>query len=165
MEDVDFRDKNTQQAETAKKAQGIASVVRDAKARLMAADIVELLNGLDETSQSEADRKAERNILQQQLDANNQRLGELERLQMSSEVEQARSLAFNLESLTEKFRSLMTIANQRITLLDYQNKTKAALINPAAIATEADVAELSRAAGSKFEAKSLEISRTGAELL
>jgi len=93
----------------------------------MAADIVELLNGLDETSQSEADRKAERNILQQQLDANNQRLGELERLQMSSEVEQARSLAFNLESLTEKFRSLMTIANQRITLLDSQNKTKAAL--------------------------------------
>jgi len=131
----------SQQAETAKKAQGIASVVRDAKARLMAADIVELLNGLDETSQSEADRKAERNILQQQLDANNQRLGELERLQMSSEVEQARSLAFNLESLTEKFRSLMTIANQRITLLDSQNKTKAALINPAAIATEADVAD------------------------
>ena len=31
--------------------------------------------------------------------------------------------------------------------------------------SEADVAELSRAAGSKFEAKSLEISRTGAELL
>ena len=31
--------------------------------------------------------------------------------------------------------------------------------------TEADVAELSRAAGSKFEAKSLEISRSGAELL
>jgi len=31
--------------------------------------------------------------------------------------------------------------------------------------TEADVAELIRAAGSKFEAKSLEISRTGAELL
>ena len=126
-----------QQAETARQAQGIASVVRDAKARLMAADVVDLLNGLDETSQSEANRKAERNILQQQLDENNSRLTELESLQMSSEVEEARSLAFSFDAVTEKFRAMLAIANQRVTLLDSENTSKAATVDPAAIEADA----------------------------
>ena len=126
-----------QQAETARQAQGIASVVRDAKARLMAADVVDLLNGLDETSQSEANRKAERNILQQQLDENNSRLTELEALQMSSEVEEARSLAFSFDAVTEKFRAMLAIANQRVTLLDSENTSKAATVDPAAIEADA----------------------------
>ena len=130
-----------QQAETARQAQGIASVVRDAKARLMAADVVDLLNGLDETSQSEANRKAERNILQQQLDENNSRLTELEALQMSSEVEEARSLAFSFDAVTEKFRAMLAIANQRVTLLDSENTSKAATVDPAAIEADANAAD------------------------
>jgi len=130
-----------QQAETARQAQGIASVVRDAKARLLAADVVDLLNGLDETSQSEANRKAERNILQQQLDENNARLTELEALQMSSEVEEARSLAYSFDAVTEKFRAMLAIANQRVTLLDSQNSSKAAVVDPAAIESDANTAD------------------------
>ncbi|NDC47643.1 MAG: chromosome segregation protein SMC [Micrococcales bacterium] len=130
-----------QQAETARKAQGIASVVRDAKSRLMAADVVDLINALEETSQSEADRKAERNILQQQLDLNNARLSELEDLQMSSEVETARALAFSFDSVTEKFRSMLTIANQRVTLLEEQGKSNLAVVDPAAIEADAIEAE------------------------
>lgn len=130
-----------QQAETARQAQGIASVVRDAKARLLAADVVDLLNGLDETSQSEANRKAERNILQQQLDENNARLTELEALQMSSEVEEARSLAYSFDAVTEKFRAMLAIANQRVTLLDSQNSSKAAVVDPAAIEADANTAD------------------------
>jgi len=131
----------SQQAETARQAQGIASVVRDAKARLLAADVVDLLNQLDQTSQSEADRKAERNILQQQLDENNTRLAELEALQMSSEVEAARSLAFSFDSLTEKFRSMLTIANQRVALLEEQDRSNKSLVDPVAIEQEAAKAE------------------------
>ncbi|MFM8926624.1 MAG: chromosome segregation protein SMC [Rhodoluna sp.] len=130
-----------QQAETARQAQGIASVVRDSRARLLAADVVDLLNQLDETSQSESDRKAERNILQQQLDENTARLTELEALQMSSEVETARSLAFAFDSITEKFRSMLTIAQQRVALLEEQDRSNKALVDPQAIEAEALKAE------------------------
>lgn len=132
-----------QQAETARKAQGIASVVRDAKARLTAADVVALLSGLDQTSQSEADRKAERNILKQQLDENNSRLTELENEQMSSDVEVARSLAFSFDTVTEKFRTMLAIANQRVTLLTSQKTLNASQVDPAAIEAQAKVADSS----------------------
>ena len=131
----------SQQAETARQAQGIASVVRDAKARLMAADVVDLLRGLDETSQSEADRKAERNILQQQLDQNTARLTELETQQMSPEVEQARSLAFEFDTITERFRGMLAIANQKVALLGSQAELSGSQIDPAAIEAEANAAD------------------------
>ncbi len=130
-----------QQAETARQAQGIASVVRDAKSRLLAADMVDLINGLEETSQSEANRKAERNILQQQLDENNARLTELENLQMSSEVETARSLAFAFDSVLQRFRSMLAIANQRVALLEDQGKANLGLVDPAALEKDAATAE------------------------
>jgi chromosome segregation protein len=131
----------SQQAETAKQAQGIASVVRDAKARLMATDVVDLLRGLDETSQSESDRKAERNILQQQLDLNSVRLTELEAQQMSPEVEQARSLAFEFDTITERFRGMLAIANQKVALLGSQAELAGSQIDPAAIEAEANAAD------------------------
>ena len=131
----------SQQAETARQAQGIASVVRDAKARLMAADVVDLLRGLDETSQSESDRKADKNILQQQLDENSGRLTELEALQMSPEVEQARSLAFEFDTITERFRGMLAIANQKVALLGSQADLSGSQIDPAAIEAEANAAD------------------------
>jgi chromosome segregation protein len=133
----------SQQAETARQAQGIASVVRDAKARLMAYEVVGLLQGLDQTSQSEADRKAERNILQHQLDENNSRLTELENQQMSSEVEEARSLAFAFDTVTEKFRTMLAIANQRVALLTSQKTLTASQVDPAAIEADAKAADSS----------------------
>jgi chromosome segregation protein len=133
----------SQQAETARQAQGIASVVRDAKARLMAYEVVGLLQGLDQTSQSEADRKAERNILQHQLDENNSRLTELENQQMSSEVEVARSLAFSFDTVTEKFRTMLAIANQRVALLTSQKTLTASQVDPAAIEADAKAADSS----------------------
>lgn len=131
----------SQQAETARQAQGIAAVVRDAKARLMAADVVDLLRGLDETSQSESDRKAERNILQQQLDENSARLTELENQQMSPEVDQARSLAFEFETITEKFRGMLAIANQKVALLGSKAELAGSMIDPAAVEAEATAAD------------------------
>jgi chromosome segregation protein len=134
-----------QQAEVARQAQGIASVVRDAKARLLAAEVADLQTALDETSQSEHDRKAERNILQAMLEENQVRLHELEALQVSTEVDTARNLAYRFDSISERLRSLLSISNQRVALLGAQNENYN-LGNPEEFETEA------RAAAAEVEA-------------
>ena len=130
----------SQQAEVAREAQGIAAVVRDAKARLLAADISELHRGLEETAKSEADRRGERNILQSLLAENTARLGQLEAAQVSTEPDQARNLSYQFDSLAERLRSLLSIANQRVALLSQQAEVAAGQIDPAALDAEADQA-------------------------
>jgi chromosome segregation protein len=127
----------SQQAEVAREAQGIASVVRDAKSRLMAADVFDLHRGLEETAKSEADRRAERNLLQTLLAENTARLGQLEAAQVSSELDQARNLSYQFDSLAERLRSLLSIANQRVALLSQQAEVAGAQLDPAAIDAEA----------------------------
>jgi chromosome segregation protein len=130
----------SQQAEVAREAQGIASVVRDAKSRLLAADISDLHRGLEETAKSEADRRGERNILQTLLAENTARLGQLEAAQVSSELDQARNLSYQFDSLAERLRSLLSIANQRVALLSQQAEVAGAQLDPAALDAEADQA-------------------------
>ena len=131
----------SQQAETARQAQGIAAVVRDARARLLADEIVGLQAALEQTAQSESDRRGERNILQQQLDSNTARLTQLEALQVSSELETARALAFEFDAVAERLRSLYTVATQRVALLDSQAQREGSQIDPAAIEAEAIAAQ------------------------
>jgi chromosome segregation protein len=114
-----------QQAEVARQAQGIAAVVRDAKARLLADEVVTLQKGLNETAQNEQDRKAERNILQAVIEENQGRLRELEAAQVSTEVDQARNIAFRFDSVAERLRSLESMANQRVALLGQQSESAA----------------------------------------
>lgn len=130
-----------QQAEVAREAQQIASVVRDAKARVLAFDIQELHKALDETSKNEADRRAERNILQSLLEENTQRLGQLENSQVSTDVDQARNLAYQFDTAAERLRSLFTVANQKLAMLESQAQVSAATVDPSAIAAEADAAD------------------------
>ena len=130
-----------QQAEVAREAQGIAATVRDAKARILAADIVDLHKALDETAKSEADRRGERNILQTLLTENTARLGQLEAAQVSNELDAARNLSYQFDSLVERLRSLLSIANQRVALLGSQATVNAAQIDPIALETEAKAAE------------------------
>jgi chromosome segregation protein len=130
----------SQQAEVAREAQGIASVVRDAKSRLLAADISDLHRGLEETAKSEADRRGERNILQTLLAENSARLGQLEAAQVSSELDQARNLSYQFDSLAERLRSLLSIANQRVALLSQQAEVAGAQLDPAALDAEANQA-------------------------
>jgi chromosome segregation protein len=131
-----------QQAEVARQAAGIASVVRDAKARLLADDVAALHNALEETAKSEADRKAERNILQELLAENTARLHSLEAAQVSPELDQARQLVFEYDSVTERLRSLLQMANQRVALLSAQSDNAAAQVDPAQIARDAEAAQL-----------------------
>jgi chromosome segregation protein len=130
-----------QQAEVAREAQGIAATVRDAKARILAADITELHKALEETAKSEADRRGERNILQTLLTENTARLGQLEAAQVSTELDAARNLSYQFDSLAERLRSLLSIANQRVALLGSQADVNAAQIDPNALEAEAVAAE------------------------
>ena len=130
-----------QQAEVAREAQGIAATVRDAKARILAADIVELHKALEETAKSEADRRGQRNILQTLLTENTARLGQLEAAQISTELDTARNLSYQFDSLAERLRSLLSIANQRVALLGSQSDINGAQIDPTALEAEAVAAE------------------------
>jgi chromosome segregation protein len=130
-----------QQAEVAREAQGIAATVRDAKARILAADIVTLHKALEETAKTEADRRGERNILQTLLTENTARLGHLEAAQVSTELDAARNLSYQFDSLAERLRSLLSIANQRVALLGSQAEVNGAQIDPNALEAEAVAAE------------------------
>ena len=108
------------QAEIAKEAQSIAAIVRDARARLLADEVVELRSTLTLHGRSESERKTERIVLQEQLDQNKLRGLHLEQAQIGDAVDVARRTAFGLESVQERLRGLFTLANQRIALLGSQ---------------------------------------------
>lgn len=109
-----------QQAEIAKEAASIASIVRDARARLLADEVVELRAAITAFSRSESERKTERIVLQEQLDQNKLREGRLVQDQVGDAVDLARRTAFGLESAQERLRGLYTLANQRLALLGQQ---------------------------------------------
>lgn len=106
-----------QQAQIAKEAQSIAAIVRDAKARLLADEIVGIRSNLAFQGKNEAERKSERIVLQERIDQNRLRIQHLERAQIGDAVDVARQTSFALESVQGRLRSLFTLANQRIALL------------------------------------------------
>ncbi|MGO4594132.1 chromosome segregation protein SMC [Leifsonia sp. 2TAF2] len=108
------------QAEIAREAQTIAAVVRDARARLLADEVVTLRRTLDDHGRTESERHSEQIVLQEQLEQKQLRRTRLEQAQVGDAVDAARSTAFALESVQERLRSLFTLANQRVALLGGQ---------------------------------------------
>ncbi|QNE47403.1 chromosome segregation protein SMC [Glaciihabitans sp. INWT7] len=108
------------QAEIAKEAQSIASIVRDARARLLADEVVTLRAAITASSRSESERKTERIVLQEQLDQAKLREHRIEQSQEGDAVDVARRTAFGLESVQERLRNLYSLANQRLSLLGQQ---------------------------------------------
>ncbi|MFE6994942.1 chromosome segregation protein SMC [Microbacterium sp. NPDC057659] len=105
------------QAEIAREAQTIAAVVRDAKARLFADDVVALRTTLADHTRTENERHTERLVLSEQVDAAHTGILRLEAEQNSAAVDEARRVAFGLEQVQERMRGLFTLANQRLALL------------------------------------------------
>ncbi|UYK41353.1 chromosome segregation protein SMC [Microbacterium terricola] len=105
------------QAEIAREAASIAAVVRDAKARLLADELVALRTELADHARSEQERHSERLVLQDQAANVRARLEELEAAQQSQGVDDARRVAFDLERVQERLRGLYTLAGQRLALL------------------------------------------------
>ena len=107
-----------QQAEIAREAQNIASKARDAKSRILANDIVQIQTSLETTATSESQRRSERNILQEMLSENTQRLGQLESPELNQKLDRARQISFDFDSLQERIRSISNIASARAALLE-----------------------------------------------
>ncbi|WP_295840075.1 chromosome segregation protein SMC [uncultured Microbacterium sp.] len=105
------------QAEIAREAATIAAVVRDAKARLYADDLVRLRTQLADAARAESERHTERLGLQEQAEGLRRRVERLEEDQRSEAVDRARSVAFSLQQVQERLRGLYSLAGQRLTLL------------------------------------------------
>lgn len=105
------------QAEVAREAATIQAEVRDARARLLADEVVGLRRALDEHGRSEHERHAERLVLQQELEQHQARVTRLEQAHLGDGVDEARGTAFALEAAQEKLRALDQLARQRIALL------------------------------------------------
>jgi len=129
------------QAEIAREAQTIAAVVRDARARLLADEVVGLRVALDDFGRDENQRHSERIVLQEQLEQSQLRIARLEKQQVSDAVDAARRTSFGLESVQERLRGLFTLANQRLALLGSQADDGDATVSVSQDAIDAAAAE------------------------
>ncbi|MFN4001392.1 chromosome segregation SMC family protein [Microcella sp.] len=108
------------QAEIAREAQTIAAIVRDARARLLADEVVTLRTALADHARSESERTSERIVVQSQLDQTRLRVQRIEAQQVGDAVDEARRVAFDLEQVQERVRSLSSLTQQKLTLLSQQ---------------------------------------------
>ena len=108
------------QAEVAKQAQTIAAEVRDARARLIADDIITLRAELDDLARDESERHSERLVLQEQLEHKQLRIQQLEAAQAGDDVDQARRITLDLESERSRLRGIAAEATQRLAFLAAQ---------------------------------------------
>ena len=130
------------QAEIAREAQEIAAVVRDARARILADDVVNVRATMTAQSKRGSERKTERIVLQEQLDQARLRASRLEQAQIGDAVDIARRTAFGLESVQERLRNVFSLANQRLALLGQQAEdVPAPSVTPQSVQDAADEAE------------------------
>ncbi|MDT0181615.1 chromosome segregation protein SMC [Microbacterium sp. ARD31] len=144
------------QAEIAREAATIAAVVRDAKARLLADDLVTLRAELADHARNEQERHAERMVLQDQLSNVRAAIERLEAEQRSEAVDDARRVAFGLERAQERLRALYNLAGQRLALLtdnDDDDRIERTTVSQGMIDdARAEVDELSTALGGAQDA-------------
>jgi chromosome segregation protein len=128
------------QAEIAKEAQSIAMIVRDARARLLADEVVTLRTALADHGRTENERRTERIVLQERLEQNQLRVARIEGARVGDAVDIARRTSFGLESVQERLRGLFTLANQRLALLgsDAEGAAAGPTVTPQMVADAAD---------------------------
>ncbi|SJM67667.1 chromosome segregation protein SMC [Gulosibacter sp. 10] len=134
------------QAEVARKAQGIAAVVRDAKARLYADEAVGLREQLRKATTTEQERSAERIVLQEKLDQALLRIERLQEAQRGDAVDRARRVAFDLESVRERLRNFEMLAGQRESMLRTRLEEPALTVSVSSADLEAVREEIERLA-------------------
>ncbi|HEY8589549.1 MAG TPA: chromosome segregation protein SMC, partial [Naasia sp.] len=141
------------QAQVAREAQTIQADVRDARARLLADELIGLRRAVTEFGRAEQERAEERMVLQAQLDDRSRRAAELEASGSSEEVDAARRTAFALESAQERVRNLFTLANQRLALLGSADDDGPAAPTVTAEVVQAARTEVERLTGAIAEAE------------
>ncbi|TNB71686.1 chromosome segregation protein SMC [Arthrobacter sp. BB-1] len=107
------------QAEVARRAQRVQFDVRDARARLLADDLVQLQLALEQDVADEAALKERRALAGQQLEAGRRQQAELEQLAAvaTPRLNAARDAWYRLSAARERLRSLGSLAQDRSRLL------------------------------------------------
>ncbi len=107
------------QARTARRAQRIQHDVRDARARLLADDLVQARTGLAVDEEAERRLRAERTEVEQALDAGRARQAEVEAraARATPALNAARDTWYQLTAVQERYRSLASLAAERRRLL------------------------------------------------
>lgn len=107
------------QAEVARRAQRVQFDVRDARARLLADDLVQLQAALEQDVADEAALKARRAAVEHDLAAARRQQAELEQLaaEATPRLNAARDTWYRLTAARERFRSLGSLAQERSRLL------------------------------------------------
>lgn len=107
------------QAEIARRAQTVQFEVRDARARLLADDLVQLRNNLAQEVADETALKARRAVVERDLEAGRQRQATLEQLAAAAtpRLNAARDTWYQLSAGRERLRSLGSLARERCRLL------------------------------------------------
>ncbi len=107
------------QAEVARRAQTVQFEVRDAKARLLADELVRLNEALEEDVATEAALKERRETVELELGAGRQRQAEVERLaaEATPRLNAARDSWYQLSASRERLRALGSLATERRRLL------------------------------------------------
>ena len=131
-----------QQAEIAKEAATIQATVRDARARLMADEVIALRAQLEAAARSESERKSERIVLQEQLEQAQLRASRIEASMVGDDVDRARNTAHGLERELSRLQSLHALAGQRLALLEEAPEVgeAAPLVTPDMVAAARDEA-------------------------
>ncbi|UZX05498.1 chromosome segregation protein SMC [Arthrobacter sp. CDRTa11] len=111
------------QAEVARRAQRVQFDVRDARARLLADDLVQLQGALDQDVADEAALKARRGVVEQELDSGRRRQAVLEQLaaEATPRLNAAQDTWYRLSAGRERLRSLGSLAQERSRLLGSVN--------------------------------------------
>ncbi|MDT0194208.1 chromosome segregation protein SMC [Arthrobacter sp. AB6] len=107
------------QAEVARRAQRVQFDVRDARARLLADDLVQLQLALEQDVADEAALKERRALAGGQLEAGRRQQAELEQLaaEATPQLNAARDAWYRLSAARERLRSLGSLAQERSRLL------------------------------------------------
>ncbi|MDQ1059181.1 chromosome segregation protein [Arthrobacter globiformis] len=107
------------QAEVARRAQTVQFEVRDARARLLADDLVQLQNTLAQDIADESALKARRAVVETQLEEGRRRQASLEQLaaEATPRLNAARDTWYQLSAGRERLRSLASLAQERCRLL------------------------------------------------
>jgi chromosome segregation protein len=107
------------QAAVARRAQTVQFEVRDARARLLADDLVQLQNTLAQDIAEESALKARRGVVETQLEEGRRRQASLEQLaaEATPRLNAARDTWYQLSAGRERLRSLASLAHERCRLL------------------------------------------------
>ncbi|MGN7249325.1 chromosome segregation protein SMC [Arthrobacter sp. SAFR-014] len=107
------------QAAVARRAQTVQFEVRDARARLLADDLVQLQNTLAQDIADESALKARRAVVETELEGGRRRQASLEQLaaEATPQLNAARDTWYQLSAGRERLRSLASLAQERCRLL------------------------------------------------